>query len=293
MKIDNDLDCKRLDTYISEINPEISRNKAQKMIEKGDITINDKAVKKNYVLRLNDVIDIIYQEPERIEIVAENIPINIVYEDDDIIVINKERGMVVHPAIGNWNGTLVNALMYHCNLSGKDEVRPGIVHRIDKDTSGLLVVAKNEMAHNHLSNQLKEYKAARIYEAIVLGKLEDGTVNKPIGRHHLDRKKMAVTDKHSREAITHYELIEQYPGFSHMKFTLETGRTHQIRVHMQSIGHPILGDEVYNPHKNKFGFKGQCLHAKKLEFIHPKTQEKMTFEIELPEYFKEILSKLQ
>ena len=236
-------------------------------------------------------------EPEPLEISAENIPLDIVYEDEDVAVINKPRGMVVHPAPGHPDGTLVNALMHHCgdSLSGIGGVkRPGIVHRIDMDTSGLLIVAKNDFAHTHLSDQLSDRSLSRVYEAVVYGRIKEdsGKIDAPIGRHPTDRKRMAVTDKNSRNAVTHYEVIARYNGFTHVRCILETGRTHQIRVHMTHIGHPLLGDLVYGKKKAEKGLSGQCLHAKRLKFIHPKTLEPMAFETELPEYFTAVLNKL-
>ena len=291
MKISSENVKKRLDVFVFEALG-ITRSNAQGMIESGLVTVNGKVESKNYRLRDGDEIEI-----------EENIPLDIVFEDDDIIVINKPSGMVVHPAPGNEKGTLVNALLYHCkdSLSGINGViRPGIVHRIDKDTSGLLVVAKNDESHVFLSSLLKDHGIKRVYHALVVGHYKEscGTVNAPIARHPVDRKKMAVVAG-GREAITHYEVIEEYPSFTYARFQLETGRTHQIRVHTSYIGHPIIGDEVYGGGKttfeknNKSLLDGQILHAKILSFPHPRTREELTFECELPENFKTLLERLR
>ena len=303
--IDSDIG-QRIDTVISE-REEISRSAAAKLVESGMVLVNSKTVAKNYKIRANDEIEVFQPEIAECEVVPQNIPIDIVYEDSDIIVVNKESGMVVHPAAGNPDGTLVNALLYHCgdSLSGVGGVaRPGIVHRIDKDTSGLLVVAKNDFAHVALSEQLKDHSMFRIYHAIVLGNLKElsGTVNEPIGRHPVDRKKMAVIKNDaytSREAITHYRVLERFNGFDYVECRLETGRTHQIRVHMAYLGHPLLGDEVYGGAKTRFQalhkdcIDGQCLHAKELHLTHPKSEERMTFTSELPDNFKRVLDLLE
>ncbi len=293
---------KRLDVYVSEL-IEITRSSAQGLIEGGDVLVNDKAQSKNYRLRLGDNVEVNEREPSELLVEAENIPLDIAYEDEDIIVINKPSGMVVHPAPGNESGTLVNALLYHCKgtLSGINGViRPGIVHRIDKDTSGLLVVAKNDESHVFLSSLLKDHGIKRVYHAILTGHLKEskGVVNAPIARHPVDRKKMAVVQG-GREAITHYEVIEEYPSFTYAKMELETGRTHQIRVHMSHIGHPIIGDEVYGGGKtpfekaNKSLLDGQILHAKILSFPHPRTKQILTLECDLPSNFSELLTKLK
>jgi 23S rRNA pseudouridine1911/1915/1917 synthase len=267
----------------------------QNLVDKGEVSVNGKVVSKNYKLRLNDSINLNVPEPEPLDIIAEDIPLDIVYEDEYLLVVNKPKGMVVHPAPGNYSGTLVNALMYHCkdSLSGINGViRPGIVHRIDKNTSGLLMVAKTDIAHLGLAEQIKEHSFTREYEAIVVGRLKDskGTVNAPIGRHPVDRKKMCVTEKNSKEATTHYEVITQFERHTHVRCILETGRTHQIRVHMAYIGHPVLGDDVYGkPYKNLIG---QCLHAKKVGFVHPITKEYMEFDSPLPEYFQKALNSV-
>ena len=288
---------KRLDKLISEQLPELTRSAVQHLMQDGCVTIAGKPVKKNTRASAGDVITVELPEPREVEIEPENIPLDIVYEDEDIIVVNKPKGMVVHPAPGNWSGTLVNALMYHCgdSLSGiNGEIRPGIVHRIDKDTSGLLVVAKNDRAHQSLAEQIKVHSAGRRYFAVVYGtpREQKGTVNAPIARHPIDRKKMAVLAG-GREAITHYEVLEQYAGYSYLTFLLETGRTHQIRVHMAHIGHPIIGDPLYGPAKDKWKLQGQCLHAGELTLTHPATGERMTFQAPLPVYFTTVLQKLR
>ena len=293
---------KRLDLYVSEVEG-VTRSNAQGLIDGGFVLVNGKVQAKNYRLRAGDDVETDVPEPKELEALPENIPLNIVYEDDDIIVINKPSGMVVHPANGNESGTLVNALLYHCkgSLSGINGViRPGIVHRIDKDTSGLLVVAKNDDSHVFLSSLLKDHGIKRIYHAILTGHLKEsqGTVNAPIGRHPVDRKKMAIV-KGGKEAITHYTVICEYPSFTYAKMELETGRTHQIRVHMSHIGHPLVGDTVYGGGKTPFEkanaslLSGQALHAKILSFPHPKTKEIMTFECELPDDFKKLLERLE
>lgn len=286
----------RIDKYLSSIeNLELTRSAIQNLIDKGQVSVNGKVVNKNYKLRLNDIIVLNVPEPEILNVTPEDIPLNIVYEDDYLLVVNKPKGMVVHPAPSNYSGTLVNALMYHCkdSLSGINGViRPGIVHRIDKNTSGLLIVAKTDIAHLGLAEQIKEHSFTREYEAIVLGRFKNliGTVNAPIGRHPIDRKKMCVTEKNSKDAITHYEVINQFDKHTHIKCILETGRTHQIRVHMAYIGHSVLGDDVYGkPYKN---LEGQCLHAKKIGFIHPITNEYLEFDSPLPDYFQKALKSV-
>lgn len=285
----------RLDLFLQEKVSGISRSAIQKLILDGNILVDGKNIKKNYVISGTEEISIQMPEISDVDILPENIPLDVIFEDEHMIVLNKPKGMVVHPAPGHSSGTLVNALMHHCkgSLSGiNGEARPGIVHRIDKDTSGLLVVAKNDFAHLSLSEQIKEHSAQRLYKAIVFGHLKDdnGTIDKPIGRHKTDRKRMTVTDFNSRNAKTHFEVIERYNnGLTYAKFKLETGRTHQIRVHMHSIGHSILGDEVYSNRKSKYKTDGQCLHAYKLVLKHPKTGEVMEFSSPLPKYFEEIL----
>lgn len=284
----------RLDKLIAE-NTELSRSYAVKLIESGFVTVDGKAADKKSAVKVGALVSVEIPDAEETEIVPENIPLDIVYEDEDLLVVNKPKGMVVHPAAGHYSGTLVNALMYHCgnSLSGiNGEIRPGIVHRIDKDTSGLLMVAKNDFAHLGLSEQIKEHSFTREYETVVCGCIkENGTVNAPIGRHKTDRKKMCVTLENSREAITHYSVIRNYAGYTHLAVRLETGRTHQIRVHLSYIGHAVAGDEVYGNGKPKW-LCGQCLHAKKVGFVHPRTREYMEFTSELPEYFTKFLKEI-
>ena len=286
----------RIDKYISDNIAELTRSAVQGLIEKGMVTSGGKAASKNMKLKGGEEIVVEIPEPEPMDAVPEDIPLDIVYEDDDLLVVNKPKGMVVHPAHGNYTGTLVNALLHHCgdSLSGINGViRPGIVHRIDKNTSGLLIVAKNDASHLKLAEQIKVHSFTREYEAVACGyfKETEGTVDAPIGRHKTDRKKMCVTAENSRNAVTHYNVIKQYGGYAHVRLRLETGRTHQIRVHLSYIGHPVLGDDVYGkPYK---GLEGQCLHARKIGFIHPSTGEYMEFQSELPEYFTAVLRKLE
>lgn len=288
----------RIDVFLADALEDISRSGVQKLMEQGYIQCNGKAVKSNYKLREKDVIDVEIPDVTEPEILPENIPLDILYEDQDVIVLNKPQGMVVHPAPGHSSGTLVNALMYHCGaeLSGiNGEKRPGIVHRIDKDTSGVLMVAKNNAAHQSLAEQLAVHSITRKYNAIVYnGFSEDsGTVDQPIGRNPQDRKKMAVTQKHSRHAVTHYRVLERMGNFTLIEAQLETGRTHQIRVHMTYIGHPLLGDTVYGKKKQPFGLEGQVLHARVLGFRHPTTGKYMEFEAPLPPYFEALLTRLK
>lgn len=288
----------RIDKYISENSSSMSRSAVAAVIEKGGVQVNGKEVSKNYKLRENDKITVVVPEPEELDAKPENIPLDIVYEDDDLLVVNKPKGMVVHPAAGNYTGTLVNALLYHCkdSLSGINGVlRPGIVHRIDKDTSGLLIVAKNDRAHAGLAEQIKAHSFERAYECVAHGNIKEDefTVNQPIGRNPKDRKKMAVTYKNSKNAVTHFKVLKRYGSFTHLRCTLETGRTHQIRVHLSYVGHPIAGDEVYGPKKPVKGLSGQCLHAKHIGFVHPITGEWLEFESPLPEYFTQFLNKLE
>lgn len=287
----------RIDALLVQICTELTRSSAQRLIESGMVEVNGKAVKKNYRVTPGDIIEYSLPEPTLTDLTAENIPLDIKFEDSDIIVINKDRGMVVHPAPGHLSGTLVNALMYHCgsSLSGiGGELRPGIVHRIDKDTSGLLIVAKNDFAHRSLTAQLSDHTLHREYIAVVNGHFREasGTIDKPIGRHPVDRKKMAVTEKNSRNAVTHWELISEYKDYSLVKCILETGRTHQIRVHMASIGHGLLGDGLYGAKCPDKGLEGQCLHARCLCFIHPSTGEQIRLECPLPAYFLNVVSRL-
>lgn len=285
----------RLDRFLAQEIDNLTRSAVQGIIEKGIVKCSGKILQKNYKLRKGDIIETEIPEPEVLDVKAENIPLDIIYEDSDLLVVNKPKGMVVHPAHGNYNGTLVNALLYHCkdSLSGINGViRPGIVHRIDKNTSGLLIVAKNDNAHIKLSEQIKAHSFTREYEAVAVGSFKEteGTIDAPIGRHHTERKKMCVTQQNSKNAVTHYSVIKQYGGFAHLKLKLETGRTHQIRVHLSYIGHPVLGDDVYG--KAYKGLDGQCLHARKIGFIHPSTNEYMEFESPLPDYFESILRKI-
>ncbi len=287
----------RLDKFLSTTDIGLSRSMAVTLIESENVTVNGKQSNKKQKLNAGDSVCVLVPDPVPYEAKAENIPLEIVYEDDDLLVVNKPKGMVVHPAAGNYDGTLVNALLWHCgdSLSGINGVlRPGIVHRIDKDTSGLLIVAKNDISHQKLAEQIKAHSFTREYEAVVYGSLKDdrGVVDAPIGRHPVDRKKMCVTQKNSKNAVTHYEVISRFKGYTHIKCILETGRTHQIRVHMAYIGHPVSGDPVYGVKNEKVSFSGQCLHARKIGFIHPKTNEYMEFSSDLPPYFKEFIKKL-
>ncbi len=280
----------RIDGFISDALEGISRSRAQSLLAEGRVQANGRAVKKNYKVSSGDVISVEIPEPEAVELVAQNIPLDIIYEDESLLVINKPKGMVVHPAPGHPDGTVVNAVMFHCGaeLSGiGGQLRPGIVHRIDKDTSGLLIVAKDDGAHAALAAQLKDRSLSRVYDAIVLGRVRDdtGRVDAPIGRSLKDRKKMAVGGAAAREAATRYEVVARYNGYTHIRCRLETGRTHQIRVHMAYIGHPIAGDAVYGRGREKTGLEGQCLHAGQIKFIHPRTGEHMEFSCPLPEYF--------
>ena len=288
----------RADTVLASGIEDITRSAAQKWLEEGRVTLNGKPVKKNAKLSPGEVLLVIPPEVEDIDLIPQDIPLDIVYEDNDVIVVNKPVGMVVHPAPGHPDGTLVNALLYHCkdSLSGiNGERRPGIVHRIDRDTSGLLIAAKNDRAHLALAAQLQDHTLFRQYHAVTVGgfKEESGTVNAPINRHPTDRKRMAVCRPgEGREAVTHWQVIDSHDGYSHITCRLETGRTHQIRVHMAYTGHPLLGDIVYGNKKPYPGLEGQCLHAAKLTFIHPSTNEKITVEAPLPEWFEKVLKKL-
>lgn len=290
----------RVDKFLSQNLKNISRSYIHELIKNNDILVNENPTTKNFVLSEKDIVSVNIPEPKEIDILPENIPINIVYEDDDLLIVNKEKGMVVHPAPGNYTGTLVNALLYKCkdSLSGiNGNIRPGIVHRIDKYTSGLLIIAKNDISHNFLAEQIKEHSFTREYEAIVYGNIKEdsGTIRINIARHKTDRKKMAVTDIGGKLAITHFTVLKRYGNFTHLRLKLETGRTHQIRVHMAYIKHPVLGDEVYaNPKNNPFKFlTGQCLHAKSIGFIHPKTNKYIEFSSELPDYFKKVIYNLE
>ncbi len=286
----------RIDKFLSTVIEDMSRSGIAVLCEDGMVLSGEKAVGKNYKLKDGDIINVVIPEPKEYKAQAENIPLDIVFEDNDLLVVNKPKGMVVHPAPGNYSGTLVNALLYHCkdSLSGINGVlRPGIVHRIDKDTSGLLIVAKSDKAHMGLAEQIKEHSFEREYEAVLYGTFKDeqGTVDAPIGRHKTDRKKMCITYENSKNAVTHYMVISYNNGFTHAAMKLETGRTHQIRVHMAYIGHPVAGDPVYGPSKVITELHGQCLHAKKIGFVHPITGDFLRFDSELPDYFKSFLKK--
>ena len=287
----------RIDALLARALPSMSRSQIQKLLEQGMVTLNGRELKKNFRCSAGESYEVLLPEPADLPLIPQNIPLDVVYEDEDLIVINKARGLVVHPAPGHPDGTLVNALLWHCgdSLSGiGGQRRPGIVHRIDKDTSGLLIVAKNDFAHQGLSAQLSDHSLCREYEALVRGnfKQDSGTIDKPIGRHPVDRKRMAVTDKNSKPAVTHWQLLASYRGYSHILCRLETGRTHQIRVHMASIGHPLLGDFTYGAPSPEKGLEGQCLHARRLRFVHPRTGEHILLETELPAYFMDVLARL-
>ena len=287
----------RIDALLARALPSLSRSQVQKLLEQGMVTLNGRELKKNFRCSAGEGYEVLLPEPAELPLIPQNIPLDVVYEDEDLIVVNKARGLVVHPAPGHPDGTLVNALLYHCgdSLSGiGGQRRPGIVHRIDKDTSGLLIVAKNDFAHQALSAQLADHSLCREYEALVRGnfKQDSGTIDKPIGRHPIDRKRMAVTEKNSKPAVTHWQLLASYRGYSHILCRLETGRTHQIRVHMASIGHPLLGDFTYGAPSPEKGLEGQCLHARRLRFVHPRTGEHILLETELPDYFMDVLARL-
>ena len=287
----------RIDALLARALPSLSRSQVQKLLEQGMVTLNGRELKKNFRCSAGECYELVLPEPAELPLIPQNIPLDVVYEDEDLIVVNKARGLVVHPAPGHPDGTLVNALLWHSgdSLSGiGGQRRPGIVHRIDKDTSGLLIVAKNDFAHQGLSAQLADHSLCREYEALVRGnfKQDCGTVDKPIGRHPVDRKRMAVTDKNSKPAVTHWQLLASYRGYSHILCRLETGRTHQIRVHMASIGHPLLGDFTYGAPSPEKGLEGQCLHARRLRFVHPRTGEHILLETELPAYFMDVLARL-
>lgn len=298
IKVNEENVGKRIDSFIPMVQEDISRSMVQKLIEQKNIKVNGKETKHSYKLKLNDEIEIFVPEAKEINLKAQDIPLNVIYEDNDIIVINKPKGMVVHPANGNPDGTLVNAVMNKCkdSLSGiGGEIRPGIVHRLDKDTSGAIIVAKNDKAHIALSEQLKNHEVKKTYLALVRGiiKENEATINMPIARSKKDRKKMDV-DKEGKEAITHFKVLGRYKNkYTLLQINLETGRTHQIRVHLSHIGYPIIGDEVYSNGKNEWNVSGQCLHAWKLEFNHPVTGEKISLEAEIPEYFKNIIKELE
>lgn len=286
----------RLDIFVS-VSEGVSRSAAQELISKGDVTVNGKPSTKNYKLREGDRVETTLPPPEPIEALPQDIPVDIVYEDEHLLVVNKPQGMVVHPAPGNPDGTLVNALLHHCagrlsSINGK--IRPGIVHRIDKDTAGLLIVAKTDAAHTGLAEQIAVHSFTRRYRTIVVGNIREdtGTIDKPIGRSATDRKKFAVTNVNSKPAVTHYRVIERLAGYTHLELTLETGRTHQIRVHMAYMGHPVIGDPVYGNPKHSLGLRGQCLFAEYISFTHPITGEIMSFGAELPDFFKDVLRRI-
>lgn len=298
MRLTADQAGERLDAFLARMGEGLTRSAAQKLIEQGQVLRNGKPGKKNDKLNPGDIVEYTVPEAKPVDIVATEMPLDIIYEDDDVLVINKPKGLVVHPAAGHQEDTLVNGLLYAMgdDLSGiNGELRPGIVHRIDKDTSGLLAVAKNDLAHTMLASQLKDHSMARTYDAIVCGSMKEdsGTVDAPIGRHPTDRKKMCVTQRNSKPAITHWEVVTRYKGYTHIRCKLETGRTHQIRVHMAYIGHPILGDTVYGHKKPELGQSSQCLHAGALCFAHPRDGRPILVFAELPQYFKDVLEKLE
>lgn len=298
MRLTADQNGERLDAFLSRQGDNLSRSAAQKLIEAGAVRLNGKLPKKNDRLNLGDTVEYTIPEPKEVDIAPKDIPLEIVYEDEDVAVINKPKGLVVHPAAGHQDDTLVNGLLYAMgdSLSGiNGELRPGIVHRIDKDTSGLLAIAKNDLAHTVLASQLKDHSMARTYEAIVCGSFREdsGTVDAPIGRHPTDRKKMCVTQRNSKPAVTHWEVVERFRGYTHIRCRLETGRTHQIRVHMAYIGHPILGDTVYGHKKPELGQSSQCLHAGALCFRHPRDGRPILVFAPLPGYFQQVLEKLR
>ena len=298
IEVPENFEGERIDKFLSVLLEDSSRNAIQKLIENGKVLVNGAIVNKKYKVSTDDEITMLPSELKPLDAEPEDIPLDIVYEDEHLLVVNKPRGMVVHPAPGNCSGTLVNALLYHCkdSLSGINGIlRPGIVHRIDKDTSGLLIVAKTDKAHIGLAEQIKEHSFTREYNAVIVGHLKDrqGTINAPIGRNPKDRKKMCVTTTNSKNAVTHYNTIEDYEGYSHISLKLETGRTHQIRVHMAHLGHAVAGDYVYGNDKKSAYLNGQCLHAIKIGFVHPITQEYLEFTSELPDYFTEFLNKLK
>ena len=287
----------RLDVYLCQQNDQVSRSAIQKQIKDGHVCVNFTVAKANYKVVANDVITVEQTEPVEVAIVPENIPLAILYEDQDLLIVNKPKGMVVHPAPGHMTGTLVNAVMYHCkdSLSGiNGEIRPGIVHRIDQDTTGSLIICKNDTAHLQIAEQIKVHSINRIYRGIAIGNVADdhGTIHAPIGRNPNDRKKMAINEKNGKDAITHYTVLQRFSGYTYMEFKLETGRTHQIRVHMASIGHPLLGDVLYGPKKCPYKLQGQTLHAAVIGFVHPRTGQYMEVEAPLPEYFEHLLTIL-
>lgn len=287
----------RADALVARLIPDLTRSAAQRLLEEGAVTLAGRPVKKNYKTVPGDVLQVELPDPQPVEVLPQDIPLDVVYEDGDVIVVNKPVGLVVHPAPGHPDGTLVNALLHHCgdSLSGiNGQLRPGIVHRIDRDTSGLIIAAKNDRSHLALAAQLQDHTLARVYEAVTVGGLKEdaGTVDAPIGRHPVDRKRMAVDWKNGRRAVTHYTVLGRYPGYTHVECRLETGRTHQIRVHMAHLGHPLLGDTVYGAKKPWPGLAGQCLHARKLKFIHPSTGKLVELECPLPDWFRQVLRQI-
>ena len=292
-----DREGERADALVARLVPGLTRSAAQRLLERGAVTLNGRPVRKNDRPAPGQALEVVLPDPEPIDVRPQNIPLDVVYEDGDVIAVNKPAGLVVHPAPGHPDGTLVNALLYHCgsSLSGiNGALRPGIVHRIDRDTSGLIIAAKNDKAHLALAAQLQDHSLARTYEAVAVGgfRADSGTVDAPIGRHPVDRKKMSVDRKNGREAVTHWSVLARYPGYTHVECRLETGRTHQIRVHLASIGHPLLGDTVYGAKKPVPGLAGQCLHARRLRFVHPSTGETLELECPLPDWFQAVLRKI-
>ena len=297
LRLKVDAPGQRADQFLAAALPQLTRSAAQKLLEEGAVTLNGRPVKKNYKTAPGDELVVVLPDPAPVDILPQDIPLDVVYEDEDVIAVNKPVGLVVHPAAGHPDGTLVNALLYHCgnSLSGiNGALRPGIVHRIDRDTSGLIIAAKSDAAHLALAAQLQDHSLYREYEAVCVGNLkqDQGTVNAPIARHPTDRKKMAVNFLQGREAVTHWTVLERFSGYTHIQCRLETGRTHQIRVHMAHTGHPLLGDVVYGSKKPWPGLAGQCLHARRLSFVHPRTGERLTLECPLPSWFQEVLTKL-
>ena len=297
LKLTVDREGERADAFLARSLPDLTRSACQKLLEKGMVLLDEKPLRKNDRLSPGQELEVTLPDPEPLDVVPQNIPLDVVYEDGDVIVVNKPVGLVVHPAPGHPDGTLVNALLYHCgtSLSGiNGTLRPGIVHRIDRDTSGLIIAAKNDRAHLALAAQLQDHTLARTYEAVTVGGLKEdsGTVDAPIGRHPVDRKKMAIDRKNGKPAVTHWTVLGRYPGYTHVKCRLVTGRTHQIRVHMASIGHPLLGDVVYGSKKPWPGLAGQCLHARKLKFIHPTTGQPVEVECPLPDWFQKVLRQI-
>lgn len=298
-EVEAEQEGERLDKFLSIIYPEFSRAFFQKLIKSKQVSVNETPQKASYCVKIDDIVTVEIPDAVETTIEPENIPLDILYEDDDVLIVNKPKGMVVHPSAGHYSGTLVNAIMYHCKdtLSGiNGEIRPGIVHRIDMDTTGSLIVCKNDEAHVNIAQQIKEHSVNRIYVGIVCGNVKEdsGTVEGAIGRHPIERKKMAINEKNGKPAITHYKVLERFKNYTYMQFKLETGRTHQIRVHMASIGHPLLGDILYSGGRSPFKhLQGQCLHAKTIGFIHPKTGEYMEYSAPLPEYFEKLLCLLK